>query len=153
MRLLLLLLLLMISGQVIGQEMRPATQPDSTVAAQAMAPNADTVAAIHRLFAAKRTRTLRFAIGTLGFAAISGVLIGTASPGWDGLGQVALGATLITLGLPAVVVEAVTAAGYNKKSERRTVGEFQAHKLPRYMKRKLKPKYFQEPQPAGPSRG
>ncbi|MGI4820546.1 MAG: hypothetical protein ACRYFV_04955 [Janthinobacterium lividum] len=153
MRLLLLLLLLRISSQVLGQEMRPATQPDSAVAAQVMAPNVDTVAAIHRLFAAKRTRTLRFAIGTVSVAAIGGVLIGTASSGWDGLGQVLLGATLITLGLPVVVVEAVMAADYNKKSERRTVEEFQAHKLPRYLKRKLKPKYFQEPQPAGPSRG
>jgi hypothetical protein len=153
MRLLLLLLLLTISSQVLGQEMRPATQPDSAVAAQAMAPNVDTVAAIHRLFAAKRTRTLRFAIGTVGVAAIGGVLIGAASSGWDGLDQVLLGATLITLGLPVVVVEAVMAADYNKKSERRTVEEFQAHKLPRYLKRKLKPKYFQEPQPGGPSRG
>jgi hypothetical protein len=153
MRLLLLLLLLTISGQVIGQEMRPATQPDPAITVQAIAPNADTVAAIHRLFAAKRTRTLRFAIGTVSVAAISGVLIGTASSGWDGLDQVLLGATLITLGLPVVVVEAVMAADYNKKSERRTVEEFQAHKLPRYMKRKLKPKYFQEPQPASPSRG
>jgi hypothetical protein len=153
MRFLLLLLLLTISGQVLGQGMRLATQPDSAVAAKAMAPNADTVAAIHRLFAAKRTRTLRFAIGTVSVAAIGGVLIGAASSGWDGLGQVALGATLITLVLPVVVVEAVTAADYNKKSERRTVEEFHAHKLPRYLKRKLKPKYFQEPQPAGPSRG
>jgi hypothetical protein len=154
MRLSLLLLLLIISGQVLGQEMRPVTQPDSAVAAQAMAPNADTVAAVHRLFAAKRTRTLHFAIGTVGVAAIGGVLIGTAPSGWDGLGQAVLGATLVALvALPAVVAEAVTAAGYNKKSEWRTVEEFHAHKLPRYLKRKLKPKYFQEPQPAAPSRG
>jgi hypothetical protein len=154
MRLLLLLLLLIISGQVLGQKMRPVTQPDSAVAAQAMAPNADTVAAIHRLFAAKRKRTLHFAIGTVGIAAIGGILIGTAPSGWDGLGQAVLGATLVALvALPAVVAEAVTAASYNKKSERRTVEEFHAHKLPRYLKRKLKPKYFQVPQPTGPSRG
>jgi peptidoglycan/LPS O-acetylase OafA/YrhL len=153
MRLLLLLLLLTITSQVLGQGMRPATQPDSAVAVQAMAPNVDTVAAIHRLFAAKRKRTLHFAIGTVGVAGIGVVLIGTASSGWDGLGQAVLGATLVALvALPAVVAEAVTAADYNKKSERRTVEEFHAHKLPRYLKRKLKPKYFQEPQAAGPSR-
>ncbi|TFZ67685.1 hypothetical protein E4631_06825 [Hymenobacter sp. UV11] len=104
----------------------------------------DTVAALHRLFAAKRKRNSHFFIGTLGVAALGGVVVGTAPSTWAGLDQAVLGIAIIAfVSLPAIVAETVIALDYNKKSEQQAIESFQARKLPRYLKRKMKAKYFQ----------
>ena len=140
-----LLFALLASGSAAGQAPRPPARSDSLTAPLATSLAApDTVAAIHRLFVAKRKKNSRFFAGTLGVTAIGGVVTGTAPSSWDGLGQAVLGVAIIALvSLPALTVEAITALDYNKKSERQAVEDFQAHKVPRYLKRKLKPKYFQ----------
>jgi hypothetical protein len=128
-------------AQPLSQPSRPAS-----LAASLPTPLAapDTVAALHRLFAAKRKRNSHFFIGTLGVAALGGVVVGTAPSTWAGLDQAVLGIAIIALvGLPAMVAEVVIALDYNKKSEQQAIESFQARKLPRYLKRKMKAKYFQ----------
>ncbi|MVN75163.1 hypothetical protein GO988_02360 [Hymenobacter sp. HMF4947] len=152
MRATLLLLILLLSGSSVFAQATPHPTPADSVALVAPAP--DTVAAIHRLFAAKRKRNSHFFVGTVGVIAVGGVVIGTASSSWDGLAQAALGAVIIAfVGLPALTAETITALNYNKKSERQAVEDFQAHKVPRYLKRRLKPAYFQELPQSAPHGG
>jgi hypothetical protein len=153
MRLLLLLLLLTISGQVIGQEMRPATQPDPAIAAQAMAPNADTVAAIHRLFAAKRKVLVPVVGGTV-LVAVAGAVVALSAPrpssggsGYGSLGPAldsnAIAATGIgILSVPVVLLEVLCFGGWGQKHEQQAVEAWQQHRLPSYITRRLKARYF-----------
>ena len=142
MRTTLLLLVLLLSGRAVFAQAAPRPTPLTDSVALA-APAPDTLAAIHRLFAAKRKKNKPFVAGAVGVAAVGGVLLGTAPSNLDGIGQAVLGAGLIALvSLPVLTLEALTALDYNKKSEREAVEAFQAHKVPRYLKRKLKPQYF-----------
>jgi len=103
----------------------------------------DTVAALHRLFAAKRKNNKRSLAGTAGVAAIGGVVLGTAPPGFIISEQAGLGIAIIAfVSFPAFVVEAVMAMEYNKKNEQRAIDSYQAHQLSRHLTRQLKARYF-----------
>ena len=142
--LLLLLILLLASGLAGAQAPRLAAPPDSLTVPLAIAPTApDTVAALHRLFATKRKNNKRFLAGTAGVAAIGGVVLGTAPPGFIISEQAGLGIAIIAfVSFPAFVVEAVMAVEYSKKNEQRAIESYQAHQLPRHRVRQLKARYF-----------
>jgi hypothetical protein len=110
----------------------------------------DTVAALHRLFAAKRKKLVPIVAGTLVADAAGIIIIGATVDGGgliDGrvLGQAMTG----ILGVIAVGTEVLFYTSiYSKKKEQRAIDAFEAHQLPRHLKRQLKAKYFQELPPA-----
>ncbi|MGI4883803.1 MAG: hypothetical protein ACRYFR_02460 [Janthinobacterium lividum] len=154
MRCYLLLLLLVVVGPAFAQGRPPVSRPDSAVAG-ALAPAApDTVAALHRLFVARRRQRTYVAGGTA-LATVGGMaVIGSlpASSGSSGYGSIGTGAgfdgaaagTFLTgvvgaLALGGVLIYYVQ---YSEKNERRAVADFEAHRLPQGLKRELKPKFF-----------
>lgn len=133
----LLLTGLLSSGSPVAQAQQAA--PTTSLAASA-AP--DTVAALHRLFAAKRKRqgyatgaTTLVAVGTL--IAINGNQP-VRGPGSSDLAA-AFGA-LVTL--PLIPAVAIGFGGWGARYERQVVEEWRQHRLPRHVKRALKAKYF-----------
>lgn len=139
--LILLAALLLACGPATAQTPRGATPPDSLTSPLAAAPaGPDTVAAIHRLFAARRKRSEPFILGAAGVVLTGGVMMGTAR---SDLRQSVGGFSTGLIGLIIMTHGLATALDYNKKSEQQAVEDFQAHKVPRYLKRRLKPKYFQ----------
>jgi hypothetical protein len=119
-----------------AQQLPPAAQP--SVAAP------DTVAALHRLFAAKRKKLVPIVAGTLVADATGIIIIGATVDGGgliDGrvLGQAMTG----ILGVIAVGTEVLFYTSiYSKKKEQRAIDAFKTHQLPRHLKRQLKAKYF-----------
>ena len=115
------------------------TRPDSLAVS---APAPDTAAALHRLFAAKRQVNKSFLVGALGITVAGGAVIRTARSDFSGISQSATGILIELTGLVAVTMELFRPLDYREKKEQRAMADFRAHKLPRYLKRKLKPKYF-----------
>lgn len=110
----------------------------------------DTVAALHRLFAAKRKKLLPIVAGTT-VADVAGIAIIGATVESGGLidGRVVGQALTGILGVVAVGTEVLFYTSiYSKKKEQRAVDALEAHQLPRHLKRQLKAKYFQELPPA-----
>ena len=137
----LLAVLLLAGGPAAAQTPRGATPPNSLASPLAAAPAApDTVAAIHRLFAARRERSVPFILGAASVVLTGGVMMGTAR---SDLRQSVGGFSTGLIGLIIMTYGLATALDYNKKSEQQAVEDFQMHKVPRYLKRRLKPKYFQ----------
>ena len=142
--------LLLAAGPAAAQAPRVLASPDA-VGAPAVAPAApDTVAALHRLFAAKRKKLVPIVAGTL-VADVAGIAVIGATVESGGLidgrvvGQVLTG----LLGVVAMTTEVLFySANYGKKKEELAVAAFEAHQLPRHLKRQLKAKYFQELPPA-----
>lgn len=142
--------LLLAAGPAAAQAPRVLASPN-TAGAPAIATAApDTVAALHRLFATKRKKLLPIVVGTLAADAAGIAVIGaTVEPGGliDGrvVGQVLTG----MLGVVVIGTEVLFyGANYSKSKEQRAVAAFEAHQLPRHLKRQLKARYFQELPPA-----
>lgn len=58
-------------------------------------------------------------------------------------------AKLYGLGAIAIIaVDFVFGDAYSRKNEQRAIAAFEAHQLPRHLKRRLKARYFQELPPA-----
>jgi membrane protease YdiL (CAAX protease family) len=159
----LLLALLLAAGPAVAQHPVAAAWPDSLVAAQA-AP--DTAAAIHRLFAAKRHRQVVIGVATAGAAigALAAVSLSNQQPsrsGGSGYGSLVSGPifdeqaiAMVAVGVitvPVALGELLLFGGWSKKKEQRVVADWERHKLARFFKRRLKPKYFVVP-PSGASR-
>ncbi len=151
----LLLLVLLISTGAAMAQAPPAARPDSLIAVQA-AP--DTVAAIHRLFARRRLRRNLIAT-SLGAGALVGAAI-SASSTHDGGSNSSSGGSFVGAGIsfdgsdylilyaipavPLILLDFVIYANYSRKRERWVVEEFVAHRLSTRLRRKLKPRYFQQ---------
>ena len=123
------------------------------------------MAAIHRLFAAKRKRQVIISGATFG-AAVGAVavvvatsnqqpsggggggfgILTTSGPILDNQAVAVVGIGIIMV--PVVLIEAILFGGWNKKQEQQTIEAWQQHKEARFLKRKLKPKYFVAPPPA-----
>ncbi|MFD1466959.1 hypothetical protein ACFQ48_01885 [Hymenobacter caeli] len=153
---LLLAVLLLANGVAFAQARPPVSRPDS-VATGAPAPAApDTLAALHRLFATRRQRRNYVAGGTA-LVAVGGLVIGSSGArpsgsggggsygigGGAGLDGMAIG-TFFTgvVGALALGGELIYYVQYSEKNERRAVAAFEAHRLPRGLRRELKPKFF-----------
>jgi peptidoglycan/LPS O-acetylase OafA/YrhL len=141
----LLVALLLASRPGFAQPRRPAARPD-TLAMEPATPAPDTVAALHRLFAAKRKKLLPIVAGTVAADALGIAVVGATvdSRGW--VDSRALGQALVgVLGVVAVGTEVLFyTATYSRKKEQRAVAAYEAHQLPRHLKRQLKARYFQE---------
>jgi hypothetical protein len=135
----LLLLSVLLAGSSLVAQAQVAPVAQVAVAAP------DTVAALHRLFAAKRKKLLPIVVGTVAADVAGVIIIGSTvdSGGFiDGriLGQALTG----ILGVVVVGTEVLFYTSiYSKKKEQRAVTAFEAHQLPRDLKRQLKAKYFQ----------
>jgi len=116
----------------------PAALPG---AAPVMAPAApDTLAAIHRLFAARRQRRNLIAVGAV---AAAGVGTAVAANHYDRFFSTADYGKLY--GLSAVLIIAVDFIAnmdYSRKEEQLAVESFQAHQLSPRLRRRLKARYF-----------
>jgi len=113
----------------------------------------DTAAALHRLFVAKR-RLQGYVVGGTAVVAV-GTFIGLASsrpePGpsnpnfavYSGGNAPDLVVNAI-LTLPTILVAAVAFGGWGHRQEQRALTNWQQqHQLPRQIRRKLRPRYFQ----------
>lgn len=137
--LLLLVALLLAHRPGAAQRVRTATSPDSVVAAQLAAP--DTVAAIHRLFAARRQQRNLIALGAVGAAGLGTGITPTSNDRMFTSGDYA---KLYGAGAAAIIaVDFAFGNSHSRKNEQRALADFQAHRLPRYLRRQLKAKYFQ----------
>jgi len=157
MRCFLLLLLLFAGNAAFAQARSPVSRPDSAVAG-ALGPAApDTLAAIHELFATRRRQQT---FGALGIVVATGAAIAFISasahssgsggggayginfpgPGNDDSNITSLGVGI--LAIPTLAGELLFFDRYNRKHERQAVKDCRAHKLPKPLIKKLKPKYF-----------
>jgi peptidoglycan/LPS O-acetylase OafA/YrhL len=143
--------LLAAASPAAAQASAPSTQPAAMLASPAPAAP-DTAAAIHRLFAAKRKRqgyvvgaTVVAAVGTAGVVAANRPTdLGTSS----GFGVIAPNnldlAMVGIVAVPVVLAEALFLGGWGHKYERQVLATWQQqHQLPRAVKRRLAPRYFQ----------
>lgn len=149
MRLLLLLAFLFASGLPVAAQAPPLLAQH----ALAPAPAADTVAAIHRLFAARRKTCTYVVGGTFALMVGTGVVTGLDQPApqtsggfsfggpvWDDQSIMLLGIGVV--GAAVVGLELLTIGGWGQREEARMVAAFDEHRLPRHIKRRLKPSYF-----------
>jgi hypothetical protein len=139
-----------------------ATSAASLGSVPTAAPAPDTAVAIHRLFAAKRRRqvilsgaTLVAALGTMALVSTNSQQVGgSGSSGYGslpsgpildgpGVGVLAVG----VIALPVALVEAVLVGGWSMKQEQQTIDGWRQHKEARFLKHRLKPKYFVTPPP------
>jgi len=130
---------LLASESAAGQAPRLAGQP-SALASQALPAAPDTAAALHRLFAARRQRRNLIAIGSVGAA-----MVGTATMPTKPSDILTTGdyAKLYGLGAAAIIlVDFVFGDEYSRKNEQRAVASFEAHRLSRHLKRRLRARYF-----------
>ena len=137
-RLLLPALLLAAHLSASAQTSLPAAQPRTS---------ADTVAAVQRLFKARR-KACSWLVGGTAAAAGAGALVALAQPtpdGGPGLidGRPILATTFLVGSLPLIGIELLTFSGWGHRAEQKAVAAAQAHQLPRALRRKLKPAYFQ----------
>lgn len=130
------------------------TTPPPTDAARVTTPTtgaADTIAALHRLFAARRKLrtviTSGLAVSTaLGFALAATPAPIPHSPGFGGglnisTGNI-IGVGTIVASVPALGVELLYLHRYSRRREAEAVAAFQTHQLTQRLRRRLKPKYF-----------
>lgn len=142
MRAALLLLILLLSGSPVSAQVnQPAARPDSVALAATATAGADTLAAIHRLFAARRQRS----------HLITGVVVGGGVVGFlgdtfssevhffkpaDGLLFYCL------LAAPYELTNLLCHRRYTKKAEELALADSRTHQLSPKLKRRLKKKYF-----------
>ncbi|WP_035566906.1 hypothetical protein [Hymenobacter sp. IS2118] len=115
---------------------------------------ADTIAAIHRLFAAKRKMCAYVAGGTAMVAGVGAVTalsqpapdtgggngFGFGAPGFDERPINALG--FVVVGAAVVGLELLTLGGWGQREEARVIMAYQQHQLSRRISRRLKPVCF-----------
>lgn len=136
--------LLLLAGLVIGHSLVARAQQVAPLAPATVAAP-DTVAALHRLFAAKRKKLLPIVAGTVA-ADVAGVAVigSTVDSGGYIDGRVIGQALTVLAGVAAVSAEVLFySTAYGKKKEARAVAAFEAHQLPSHLKRQLKARYFQ----------
>jgi hypothetical protein len=142
----LLLVLMLVSWSATAQS---ASANASAAPLPAVAAT-DSATAIHRLFAAKR-KTRQYIVGGTAAAGIAGVVVALnqpAPPTSAGFGAGIDGrpimATLIGVATGALMgIELLAPSVWSRKREERAMVELATHQLPRYIKRQLKPRYFE----------
>ncbi|WP_382315562.1 hypothetical protein [Hymenobacter bucti] len=112
-----------------------AASPADSLAAP-LAADTDTVAALHRLFASQR-RKRSYVVGVTAVVVGAG-LIPDSSPGAIISQRVAV----LFLGIPVLGAELLYYNAFSQKREQRAVAAFEAHQLPRALRRRLKARYF-----------
>ncbi len=157
MRFWLFIALLALAGRAAVAQVSLVPRADLLATATLAQPATDTVAAIHKLFA-KRRRQQTF--GAVGIVVGTGAAIGLISAFAHSSGGGGGGAYGITssgsgnddsnitslgvgiLAIPVLAGELLYFDRYNRKREREAVSAFEAHQLPKWLRRKLKSKFF-----------
>jgi hypothetical protein len=142
MRLLLLIVLLM--NAVSGASAQSATlaRPADSLALGSV--STDTVAALHKLFVAKRHVRTPVTLGTVGAFALAaelGDIFGQENYGGYGGNEVRI-FQLTLLAIPVLSFELLYFGHYSRRNERRAIRQFEAHKLSPSIRRHLTPAYF-----------
>ena len=132
---LVLVLLLAVASHhaAVAQSGKLAAPPDSLAAHPA---TADTVAALHRLFAAQR-RKRSYVVGATAVVVGIGLI-----PGGSPKAIISQRVAVAFLGVPVLGADLLYYNAYNRRREQRVIDAFQAHKLPRSLQRRLKPRHF-----------
>lgn len=139
-RLLLLAALWLVGYPAAAQATPPLPRPGAPALAAPGAP-ADTVAALHQLFAERRRRR-NVIVGVTGGLTLAAVVsIASDDQGSNGFSGVIAGFFGI-LGGSVVASELFFFRKYRPAKEQRAVESFQAHRLPGELRRKLKPRFF-----------
>ena len=106
----------------------------------------DTVAAIHRLFAARRQQRNLVALGAVGAAGLGTAATPIPNGTFFNRGDYA---KVYGIGAAAIIaVDFAFGNSHSRKNEQRALDDWQAHQLPRHLKRQLKARYFQDLPPA-----
>ncbi|AMR26853.1 hypothetical protein A0257_06860 [Hymenobacter psoromatis] len=154
----LLIGLLLAFRPVAAQQSRQPAPPDSLGALLPTPPAAsDTVAALHRLFAAKR-QTQSYVVAGTTLAVLAGVIIVAMQPeehGGSGGGFALSSGPMFSsadqaglvagfLGVPILTTELLVYGSFSRRNEAQALADFRAHQLSKYLRRKLKAKYFNQ---------
>jgi hypothetical protein len=146
--------LLLIAGLLLAAG--PATAQAAPVSTLAALPAAapDTVAALHRLFVAKRKKLLPIVAGTVAADAVVLGVVSATTPNGGFIDERVVGQVLtVVVGGAVVLAEVLFYQQYSPKKEQRAIAAFEAHRLPRHLKRQLKGRYFEAlPAPANAHR-
>ncbi|MGI4866631.1 MAG: hypothetical protein ACRYFZ_22105 [Janthinobacterium lividum] len=144
--------LLLAANPAAAQDALAAARPHSPLAAHAIprevaetlpAAMPDTVAAIHRLFAARRHQSAVVISATVG-AGLLGLLVAENTRHSSTIDATPILATGISLlSIPATITEIGYYQHFTRRKEQRAIAAFEAHKLPERIKRHLQPAYFE----------
>lgn len=142
MRYLSLFVALLLAGSSLAAHAQPAATP--LVATPPSASTPDTVAAIHRLFVAKRHQSALVISSTVGVGLLSLVVAENTRHSYtiDATPVIATGISLLSI--PATFVEIVHYQQFTRRKEQRAIAAFEAHKLPEKIRLRLQPTYFDE---------
>ncbi len=128
------------SCAVFAQVSPPVLRANSLATATPAQPAADTVAAIHKLFAKRRRQQTLGALGIVVGTAVAVTAVGSTRSASNTAYLSAVGIGF--LAIPVLVVELLHFDRYNRKRERQAVSAFGTHHLPKWLRRELKPKFF-----------
>ncbi len=135
------LLLALLTGRAAAQVAPPPPRPEAPALAAPAAPT-DTVAALHRLFAERRQRR-NILVGVTGALTVGlAIGAGASTSGQEFISPAGAAILVGILGGVVVASELAFFGKYSRKKEQRAVERFQAHRLDRDLRRKLKPRYF-----------
>lgn len=136
----LFLVLLLAASPAVAQRLPTIARPDSLLGAQ---PAADTAAAIHRLFAAKRHQSAIVLSATVGTGLLSLLLAENTrhSSAIDATPVIATGISL--LGIPATITEIGYYRQFTRRKKEQALSAFEENKLSDKIKRQLRPAYFE----------
>ncbi|GAA4504179.1 hypothetical protein GCM10023172_30050 [Hymenobacter ginsengisoli] len=124
---------------VSAQVLRPIARPDSLTVPLATSPAApDTVAALHRLFAARR---LSMRIATPFLATVGAGLLGVGTQPQNPINNLTGLVAGSALGI-AIAVSFTSVMKYSKKHEAEALKSFEDKKLAAALRRELRPAYF-----------
>ncbi|MFD1466958.1 hypothetical protein ACFQ48_01880 [Hymenobacter caeli] len=113
----------------------PVPRPDSLATVIPAQPAADTLAAIHKLFAKRRRQQTAGGLGIVAAAAVGIALAQATSPASEKNSN-SLGLGL--LAIPVLAIELFAFDSFNLKNERLETKDFKAHKSSKWLKGKLK---------------
>jgi hypothetical protein len=144
---LLLVVLLVTSQLAYAQATAPATRLDSLLALPVAATvppiGTDTVAALHRLFAARREERNVLVAGTILTLGLYAV-INQQAAGPSITRDINSLVSLLIIS-PLVLLEYVHGARYSHKKEQQAIAALAAHQLPNSVKAQLQVKFFRSP--------
>lgn len=140
----LLATLLLLIQSTTAQVPRQPVWPDSLSSVLPTPPaTPDTIAALHRLFAAKRKKLKIILLGTAAAEVAGQVITSSTVQSGSIIDDRAISQFFVAvLAVPVVLAEVLFYSQYNQAHEHRAMDKFQSHQLPPHLKRQLKAKYF-----------
>jgi len=134
---------------LLGRAQSPAPAAPLPLAASEATVAPDTVAALHNFYQHKRRALPRVLLMTGGAFALTIFIQNMFANEPQNLSDAVVPVFIGALSIPVLGAEALYYRQYNKRHERRTIEEFQAHQLRQNVREQLLPKYFQPMPPAG----